>query len=350
MTDPGFHLVRTDENVAEVDALAAATGGRAGLGAVLSDLPRRARRSWAPARALHRSWRFDGTDQRDLRWWPQGVSSSEDATFGADPDGVGGRRIAAVAWYAKDLPGGGGKQGSRVTFLDLDARRYRHVLLVVPTLEDGVAGLEPLHVHAGGIVWAGGYLHVAATARGFFTCRTADVLRLPDDSTLPTFGYRYVLPVRFQYQAVTADGVERLRYSFLSLDRESDPPALVVGEYGRGEGRTRRLTRFPLDPASMLPVTGEDGAARPLGLEDGVGQMQGAVVARGRLHVTTSHGPWVPGSVHAGRTGTELVRHRWATPMGPEDLAYLAESDELLCVTEHPLRRWVFTMNRSRFD
>ncbi len=349
MTEPGFHLVRTDENVDEVDALAAAVGGRAGLGAVLADLPRRVRRWWVPARAVHRAWRFDGADQRDVRWWPQGVSSSEDASFGGDADGVAGRRVVAVAWYAKNLPGGG-RQGSRVTFVDLGARRYRHVLLVVPTLRDGVAGLEPLHVHAGGIVWCGGYLHVAATARGFYTCRTADVLRMPDDSPLDTFGYRYVLPARFQYQAVTDDGAERLRYSFMSLDRESDPPALVVGEYGRGTGRTRRLTRFPLDPTTMLPATAEDGAVRPLGLEDGVGQMQGAVVARGRLHVTTSHGPWTPGSVHTGPAGTELARHRWATPMGPEDLAYLPSSDELLSVTEHPLRRWVFTMKRSWFE
>ena len=350
VTVPGFHLVRTDEDVAEVDALAAAVGGRAGLGAVLADLPRRARRSWVPARAVRHAWRFDRADRRDLRWWPQGVSSSADASFGGDPDGVARRRIAAVAWYAKKLPGGG-QQGSRVTFLDLDARRYRHVLLVVPTLRDGVAGLEPLHVHAGGIVWTGGHLHVAATARGFYTCRTADVLRLPDDGpAFDTFGYRYVLPVRFQYQAVTDDDVERLRYSFMSLDREADPPALVVGEYGRGTGRTRRLTRFPLDPDTLLPATDEDGTARPLSLEDGVGQMQGAVVARGRLHVTTSHGPWTFGSVHAGRAGSELRRHRWATPMGPEDLAYLPDSDELLSVTEHPWRRWVYTMSVSRFD
>jgi hypothetical protein len=278
------------------------------------------------------------------------VSSSEDAAFGGDADGVAGRRVVAVAWYAKDLPGSSVKQGSRVSFVDLEARRYRHVLLVVPTLRDGVAGLEPLHVHAGGIVWAGGYLHVAATARGFYSCRTADVLRLPDDSSLDTFGYRYVLPVRLRYRALADDGVERLRFSFMSLDAEADPPALVVGEYGRGTGPTRRLTRFPLDPVTMLPATGEDGVVRPLGLEDGVGQMQGAAMARGRLHVTTSHGPWVPGSVHTGRTGTELERHRWATPMGPEDLAYLPSSDELLSVSEHPFRRWVFTMRRSSFD
>ena len=40
-----MHLVRTEENVDEIDALAELLGGRAGLPALLGDLNRRARRT-----------------------------------------------------------------------------------------------------------------------------------------------------------------------------------------------------------------------------------------------------------------------------------------------------------------
>ena len=53
-----------------------------------------------------------------------------------------------------------------MTFLDLDSRRYRHVLLVMPTRARTAVRLEPLEVHAGGVVWFGPYLHIASTSRG----------------------------------------------------------------------------------------------------------------------------------------------------------------------------------------
>lgn len=355
----GVHLTRTDESVDEIEALAAVLGGRVGLDDLLDDLDRRGRRSWLPARAVHRAYTFDAADRRDRRWWPQGVTTSADAS---DTEEIAGRRIVAVAWYAKTLPGDeSGNHGARITFFDLGSRRYRHALLVVPTMNDGVLGLEPLRVHAGGIVWHGPYLHVAATAKGFFTCRLGDLMRVSPDLEGPgagigiaedrvaSYGYRYVLPVRFAYQARTDKGHEKLRYSFMSLDRAATPPELVAGEYGYGAGKTRRLARFPVDPESLLLATADDGASRPLGVEEGVGQMQGAVVARGRYHVTVSHGPWTPGSVYSGVPG-DFRRHRYATPMGPEDIAYWPSTDLLWSVSEHPRRRWIFSMKRSRFD
>ena len=111
-----------------------------------------------------------------------------------------------------------------------------------------------------------------------------------------SFGYRYVLPVRFTYDAFAEDGVERMRYSFLSLAhaaREGGPagaPRLVAGEYGRGR-RTTRLVDFTLDPATSLLRVSDDGVARPSRLpEQGVQGMQGATVVGGRWYLTTSAG------------------------------------------------------------
>ena len=341
----GVHLTRTDENVSEIDTLAERFGGRVELEELLDDLGRRGRRSPMRARAVRRAYTFDAVDRRDPRWWPQGVTTSADAS---DTETVAGRRLVLVAWYAKQLPGDDDGQGSRVTFFDLDRRRYQHVLLVHPKVRDGKVIFEPLRVHAGGIVWHGPYLHVAATARGFHTCRIDDLLRVGPDET-EAYGYRYLLPVRFSYKAETEEGHERLRYSFLSLDRSTDPPEILAGEYGRGETVSRRLAHFSLDPETLLLATAEDGLARPTMLDEGVGQMQGAVVARGRYHLTVSRGPWTFGSVFTGRPG-DFRAHRWATPMGPEDVAYWPGSDELWSVTEHPRRRWIFAMKRSWFD
>ena len=354
----GVHLSRTDENVAEIDALATLLGGRVGLDPVLDDLNRKAHRTWAPGRAVSQALTWDRPDRRTPRWWPQGISTSADAS---DTEEINGRRVLVTTWYSRDVDGA--NHGSRVTFLDLDSRRYRHVLLVVPSLdEDGALRLEPLKVHAGGIVWWGPYLHIAATARGFMTCRVDDLLRVPDDlasgdesglgvhgDRVSSYGYRYLLPVRFSYQAHAEEGQERLRYSFLSLDRGATPPELVVGEYARGQ-QTRRLARFPLDPETSLLDSDDDGRTQPLALDDaGVAQIQGAAVARGQYYLTTSHGPGTPGSVHVGRPG-DFRRHRWATPMGPEDIAYWPSTDTFWSLTEHPGRRWVFAMRRAWFD
>jgi hypothetical protein len=352
------HLVRTEENVAEIDALADRLGGRVGLPALVRDLNRRARRTLAPGRAVHRALTWDAADRRDPSWWPQGISTSADAS---DTEDVEGHRMLVVSWYSKSLPGEKGtQQGSRLTFLDLATRRYRHVLLVDPVVRDGTLVLEPLRVHAGGVVWCGPYIHIAATSRGVITCRVDDLLRVPDSALgdiaslglepdrVSSFGYRYVLPVRFRYRAVTDEGLERLRYSFLSLDRGTSPPALVVGEYG-GSSQTRRLARFPLDPDTLFLAEGEDGVSRPLLLDEGgMVRTQGAAVAHGRWYLTRSTGPWIPGSVHVGRPG-DFRRHRWATPMGPEDIAWWPSTDLLWSVTEHPRRRWVYAMRRSWF-
>jgi len=336
---PGVHLVRTEENVDEIETLAARLGGRVGLPAVLRDLNRRARRTLAPGRAVHRALTWDAADRRDPDWWPQGITTSADAS---DTEDVEGRRMLVVSWYAKH------GQGARVTFLDLDTRRYRHVLLVEPTLADGEVGVRPLHVHAGGLVWHGPYLHVAATARGVFTCRLDDLLRVPTAPAVESFGYRYLLPVRFAYRAVADEGLERLRYSFLSLDRGTSPPELVVGEYGNS-AQTRRLSRFSVDPETQSLAVGEDGVSRPLVLDEGgVVRTQGAAIAQGYWYLTASTGPRVPGSVYVGRPG-EFRHHKWAAPMGPEDIAWDPDGDWLWSVTEHPHRRWVYAMRRSWF-
>jgi hypothetical protein len=337
----GVHLTRTEENVGEIDALAALLeehgGGWVGAAGLLGDLDRRMRRTFCPhprmlGLAVDRALTWERSDRRTLRWYPQGISNSARTDVERD--------VLVTSWYSKH------GEGSRVSFIDVESKRYRHVLLVEPTMTDGQPGLKPLKAHAGGIVWHGPYLHVAATGRGFLTCRVDDVMKVPAQAGLATYGHDYVLPVRFAYRAANEEGIERLRFSFMTLDRSTDPPSLVVGEYGNSK-QTRRLARFPTDAATGLLATAEDGVSRPiLDGEDGLKRMQGVAVVDSTYFVTSSHGSSY-GHVHVGTPGA-FQTLRWATPPGPEDLVYWPETDLLWSLSEHPGRRWVFAMNRSR--
>ena len=187
-----------------------------------------------------------------------------------------------------------------------------------------------------------------------------DLLRVPDgllghvgrlgleDDRVSSYGYRYVLPVRFAYRAMTDDGLERLRYSFMSLDRSTAPPELVVGEYGNSK-QTRRLARFPLDPRRCSwPRVRTASRGRWWSTTAAWCAPRAPRSRTACWYLTRSTGEWVPGSVYAGRPGA-FRRYRWATPMGPEDIAWWPSTDLLWSVTEHPRRRWIYSMKRKRF-
>ncbi len=346
------HLRRTDENAAEIAAITGhGTGTPVGMSGVVADLDRRGVRARVPGACVEWGFRWNDADVATARWWPQGITTSADAGDPEDigPDEVDGRRLLVTSWYSKTVDGV--NHGSRITVVDIDTLEYRHVLLVTPEITENDVALRPLLVHAGGLVWCGPYLHVAGTRRGLFSARMDDIVRVEDPSR--AFGYRYVLPVRFGYDARSEqpeDGPRGpMRYSFLSLDRSADPPQLVAGEYGT-EGMTQRLVRYPLDPVSFHLHAEEDGTSWPISLdEEGLGHMQGAAVVRGRYYVTTSHGRWRLGSLHVGTPG---AFRRWprAIPVGPEDISYWPSQDLLWSLTEYPGRRFVFCLRRSQFD
>ncbi|HYO38498.1 MAG TPA: long-chain fatty acid--CoA ligase [Nocardioidaceae bacterium] len=340
----GVHLLRSAERVAEADALAAVCGGRVGLGGVLGDPDRTARAVRVPAPAAAWGFRWDREDRESRRWWPQGITTSADA---GTPDG---RPVLVTSAYSQ--PVDGVRQGVRLSFVDLSDRgavRYRHVLLVEPFLrDDGTVDVRPVLLHAGGIVWYGGHVHVTGTTRGLSSFRLEDIVRVPEASRLPVFGHRYLLPVRSTYDARTAEGTPRMRYSFASVDRSTLPHRLVTGEYGR-DRMTTRLAAYEIDPATRQLRSDPDGASRPVLVhEGGVPGMQGVAVVDGTWFVTTSRGRYRLGSVWVGRPG-RLREHRWRLPVGPEDLGYWPEHDQLWSVSEYPGARYVFAMPRSQF-
>ncbi len=338
-----IHLQRGAEQTHRIDALTRRLGARVGVPGVLEALNRQAAATEVPGSAAEHGLTWNAQDNESRLWWPQGITTTADAS---DTEDRHGRALVVTSWYSKG--GAGGRQGSRVTFLDLETLQYRHVLIVqASTNLWGRPTLKPLHIHAGGVVWAGDYLHLAGTRRGIFTARIDDIIRLqPSDKT---FDYRYVLPVRFAYDAHSATDIEQLRYSFLSLDRSADPPELIAGEYGTKDMSTR-IVRYPMDPESLLLHRGEGGASRPIFMDSGgVGHMQGVTVVRGRYFVTASRGKDTNGDVYAGHPG-DLRRHRGVLPPGPEDITYWPSRNQLWSLSEYPGRRFLFAMDRSRFE
>lgn len=323
-------------------------GTRVGLPGVLADLNRQASTVRAPSPRIDAAFRWNDDDVGTRWWWPQGITTSAD---GHADESFDGRAVLLAAWYAKDADGK--NRGCRVSVVDLETLRYRHVLVVTPHTGDPGAAperavrLRPTSVHAGGLAWWGPSLHIAATRRGVLTARLADITRVDDPAAVG--GYRYVLPIQAQYESLGEPGTEPMRYSFLSVDRTGAEPALMAGEYGVGS-MTKRLLRFRLDPTGHDLAEDRHGLAVPVGeIMVGVGHMQGVVVAHDRFYLGTSNGRWRRGSVHVGRPGA-WRRRRGALPIGPEDLTYWPSTDTLWSQTEYPGSRVVFSIPRERLD
>ena len=77
--------------------------------------------------------------------------------------------------------------------------------------------------------------------------------------------------------------------------------------------------------------------------------MQGAVTVGGTWYVTQSRGPSGLGQLQVGTPG-EFRRYPNVLPIGPEDIAYWPDRDELWSQTEHPGSRCFFAMDRTQFD
>lgn len=328
-----------------VERLVATHGRRVGLEGLLSEVDRRAFAVEPPTSAAAYGFRFGLLDSLTLRWWPQGITTSADAS---EVGAVAGRELVVVSWYAKSFRGR--SPGVRLSFVDVTDRSrptYASVLLVEP-VSDGTGRVEarPVRVHAGGIVWFGPSIWVADTYGGFRLFDVADLVRA---SGAQMAGHRYLLPQRTTYSSVTDERTERFRFSFVSVDRSGAVPWLMTGEYGDAAS-TRRVARFRLDAVTGRLAVGE-GCSRPVKVVgDGPVRMQGVVGVRDREYLSTSNGRWRRGHLWTRDRGAAACDRGALLAVGPEDLSYWPEHDELWNVSEHPLRRQVYAIPRAQFD
>jgi hypothetical protein len=254
--------------------------------------------------------------------------------------------------------------------LDPSTNKYRHVLLVYPTVrEDGEPGYEIVGrpdggIHAGGILWYGNYLYVVDTRRGIrvFDMRYIfDLQRSSDDA----FGYRYVMPqVDAWVNAAGPDnddegnscsGSGAPKFSSIALDRSATPDALITGEYC-GSGDVGRVAHWPLDGETgrLLPDRGDGLVHASAAYRLARNQIQGAVSYDGTWYLSRStgrddDGNWRPGELIVARPDAQRTLQATETRkagVGPEDLSFWPARNELWTVTEHAGQRMLYGVPR----
>lgn len=335
-------------------------------------------------------------DDTTPRWWPQGMSTTGTAD-GAD-GAIQGRSVTAVAWHYKTFrtDAAGTVEANdkcrtnnllRLTFIDRDTLKYRHVLLVEPTSSG--ANFKFVTGHGGGIVWYANHIYVTDTAGGI---RVFDINKLSAVDTygsgLTTYGidstgkssacgHPYVLPQTHYYRQASAppsggcdtnaaDGApdtDSLCYSWLSLDKSGGSPyKLVTGEWFGGVAGGR-VVRYQLNPTSasthpgLLNMSGgktviQDAyaATRYVGLQGGMTWTDDTGLLHFAFHKGCALQPavfshtWV-GDTRAPRTcnttvdGVTHAHGNWAVGT-PQALSHwprrgTTQVDELWGLTEH---------------
>jgi hypothetical protein len=300
-------------------------------------------------RILRSSARFcwDDADSTVSYWVPQGVSGSSDAD---DDELWGSDRVLLVAWYHdKDKANTAESHGVRISFVDRNTGKYRHVLLAEPVSN---TNFKPVAIHAGGLAWLGRYLYVADTSRGI---RVFDMERILEVSTSRddvmglsggsyyAYGYRYVLPQVATYrQAVVPASpclpqANALCFSSLALDRSTTPDTLVVGEYRDGRSTDPaieggRVVHYPVD-ASTRKLTLSGGKAVPrTAVTIPKTNVQGVQTWNGRYYLGRSSAD-KHSFMFAGAANAPMTTYSWA--VGGEDLYYEHGSGLLWTATEH---------------
>ena len=235
--------------------------------------------------------------------------------------------MLVVSWYAKNLPGEpGSRQGSRLTFLDLAHPPLPARAARAPRVRDGVAwswsrcGCTPAGSCGAGPTCTSRPPRAVSSPAAWTTCSASpttagDVGRLGlEDDRVSSFGYRYVLPVRFAYRAMTDEGLERLRYSFLSLDRSARRPSWSSASTATAS----RPAGWPASRSTRRPCSWPRVRTASRGRWSSTTAASSAPRARrSRTAAGTSPAPpapWVPGSVYAGRPGAFR-----ALPLGHPD-------------------------------
>ena len=311
----GVHLRRTDENVREIDALGTLLGGAVGVDAVLADLNRKASRTFllgrGPARAGRSTGASPGTartaatsagGRRACPRRPTPPTPRTSAASTCSPSAGTPRTRAASGSPSWTWPACGTAtccsscRSSTSTGCSCCDR-----CACTPAAWSGTARTCTWPPRPA--AWS------PAASTTSCACRTC-AAPAPTGSGSAASRWRRTAtatccPCGSPTGRTPTTGNDPLRYSFLSLDRSTEPPAIVAGEYGR-TGQSTRLARYHLEPDTLMLQTGDDGLARPIGLDDGgIARMQGASIVDGRYHVTVSHGPWKPGSVYVGTPGRD---------------------------------------------
>jgi hypothetical protein len=301
------------------------------------------------------AYRWDDEENDKVTWVPQGLTGSVDADA---TELVEGRKLHLVNWYFdEDAAPDADPKGVRLALVDVTdqtAPRYRFLLLVEPTVGPDIA---PVPIHAGGIAWIGDLLYVADTSKGL---RVFDMTRiLQVDTSEDVIGcdgavckaglYKYVVPQIGLY-ARSSPCAELPRFSFVALDRSSDPIQLVSGEYcadtACSAALAGRVFRWPLDPATGLLAGGERTWAADAFFM-GERQVQGGVSNGDVFYLSSSEPAAGAGALFRVTSGASAA-FDWID--APEDVVIDTASDRILSLSEGLGERYVMSADLASYQ
>jgi hypothetical protein len=134
------------------------------------------------------------------------------------------------------------------------------------------------------------------------------------------------------------------RYSFVSLDRTTNPPSLVTGEYD-ADTIYGRLYRWDLDPATHRmqgPFIYPEGA-----WHSGQSHVQGGLAHAGTFLLSSSKPAGAAGILYRTKPNTASKSFGWND--SPEDLSFDPTTGRLWSLSEGLDARYVFAAAISKY-
>lgn len=284
------------------------------------------------------TWQDD--DQSSVAWTPQGITGTADAF---DTGKLNDKAAILISFY-DDPPAGSTEAnvGVRIAFVDTTVAvspKYRFALLVQPGGSASAPTFAPVKIHAGGIVWYQNYLYIADTNHGFRVFDMQHILEVAVDpgnfgctgTTCRAGTYKYVIPQVGTYSVGSSCSPI---FSWVSLDRASNPPSLVSGEYcsttACGGELAGRAFRWPLDPTTGLLRSKLTFPTEAYLM--GQKQVQGGAAVNGVFYLSSSAPSADGGALYRVVKG-KSVTSAWGN--NPED------------VMVDPGNRWLWNLNEK---
>lgn len=278
--------------------------------------------------------------EADLKddWTPQGITGSGEAQWNLVISNV--KNILLVSWYTDKEPESlvatsGSGSSTRLSIVDLNTKKYRHVELVRPC-STSTLGVCKLGSHAGGLAWVGPWLYVANTT-GLYVFNMNLVYRVPN------IAGSAVIPAVSKWSLTDTSGV---RISSVSLDRTAARPQLVTVEYSdnREAGGETDIFRWTLEENGLLSNT--SSVRSVLHHETEIRYLQGIASWEGNYLLSSSH-------ANGSSDDDMLFRRRPGESTIPENANFRVPSQNVqdLYIDPQRFRVWSLTEHPQKtFD
>ena len=172
---------------------------------------------------------WDSDDSKTAKFRPQGITTVKE----------GEKEFVIVSWYGKKLKDYQNR-GARISIVDFSllksnpsVKNYRHILLVdknhKPFYDKGLDG-EKGTMHAGGIAYVNGKLHVADSRAAHRVIRVFDLNKIEKVDPV-ILKYSHVLVEEYNYKAA-------IKPSFLSYDK--DRKEVLIGAFNKAPSDTKQ--------------------------------------------------------------------------------------------------------------